>query len=128
MSIKFINHKAEVLEELRKAKARVLEACGGTAERHTKENLTRNHSVRSNVLRGSITHQQLDENTEQIGTGVKYAPYVELGHHQEPGRYVPAIGKRLKKSWVEPKPYLRPAIENHRGEYKRIIEAELRNK
>ncbi len=23
-------------------------------------------------------------------------PYVEYGHRQEPGRYVPAIGKRLK--------------------------------
>ena len=31
----------------------------------------------------------------------EYASYVEYGHRQEPGRYVPAIGKRLKKSWVE---------------------------
>ncbi len=30
-----------------------------------------------------------------------YASYVEFGHRQTPGRYVPAIGKRLKKSWVE---------------------------
>lgn len=29
-----------------------------------------------------------------------YASYVEYGHRQTPGRYVPAIGKRLKKSWV----------------------------
>lgn len=29
-----------------------------------------------------------------------YASYVEYGHRQEPGRFVPAIGKRLKKSWV----------------------------
>ncbi len=32
---------------------------------------------------------------------VTYAPYVEYGHRQTPGQYVPAIGKRLKKSWVE---------------------------
>lgn len=32
---------------------------------------------------------------------VKYGIYVEFGHRQLPGRYVPAIGKRLKKSWVE---------------------------
>lgn len=32
---------------------------------------------------------------------VKYAPYVEYGHRQEPGRYVPQIGKRLKQRWVE---------------------------
>lgn len=31
----------------------------------------------------------------------EYASYVEYGHRQEPGRYVPAIGKRLKKGWVE---------------------------
>lgn len=29
-----------------------------------------------------------------------YADYVEYGHRQTPGRYVPAIGKRLKESWV----------------------------
>lgn len=31
---------------------------------------------------------------------VKYADYVEFGHRQEPGRFVPAIGKRLKKGFV----------------------------
>ena len=31
---------------------------------------------------------------------VEYASYVEYGHRQEPGRFVPAIGKALKKSWV----------------------------
>ena len=51
----------------------------------------------------------------QIGTPVKqgdtyvitiynpmeYAEFVEYGHRQQVGRYVPAIGKRLKKPWVE---------------------------
>lgn len=31
---------------------------------------------------------------------VEYASYVEYGHRQTPGRYVPALGKRLKKGWV----------------------------
>lgn len=31
---------------------------------------------------------------------VRYASYVEFGHRQEPGRYVPAIGKTLKQGWV----------------------------
>ena len=30
----------------------------------------------------------------------EYAFYVEYGHRQQPGRYVPALGKRLKRSWV----------------------------
>ena len=33
----------------------------------------------------------------------EYASYVEYGHRQTPGRFVPAIGKKLKKSWVEGK-------------------------
>lgn len=32
---------------------------------------------------------------------VEYSSYVEHGHRQEPGRYVPAIGKRLVNSWVD---------------------------
>lgn len=31
----------------------------------------------------------------------EYAPYVEWGHRQEPGRFVPAIGKKLVEPWVE---------------------------
>ncbi len=31
----------------------------------------------------------------------EYASYVEFGHRQTPGRYVPAIGKRLKANWVK---------------------------
>lgn len=30
----------------------------------------------------------------------EYAAAVEFGHRQEPGRFVPAIGKCLKRSWV----------------------------
>lgn len=37
----------------------------------------------------------------EIINPTEYASYVEYGHRQEPGRYVPAIGKRLKKGWVE---------------------------
>lgn len=32
---------------------------------------------------------------------VSYAPYVEYGRRQTPGRYVPALGKRLTSSWVQ---------------------------
>ena len=31
----------------------------------------------------------------------RYAVYVEYGHRQTPGRFVPAIGKKLKASWVK---------------------------
>lgn len=37
----------------------------------------------------------------EVVNPVHYASYVEYGHRQEPGRFVPAIGKRLVNSWVE---------------------------
>ena len=36
----------------------------------------------------------------EIYNSTEYAECVEFGHRQTPGRYVPAIGKRLKKAWV----------------------------
>ena len=36
-----------------------------------------------------------------VSNPVEYASYVEYGHRQQPGRFVPAIGKRLKASWVD---------------------------
>lgn len=125
MSVKYTSRKSQCLSEIQLAKNRALEICGGTAERYAKENLTRNRSVKTDNLRGSIAHQQRDANTEAVGTRVKYAPYVEFGHNQEPGRYVPAIGKRLVANHVKAKPYLRPAVEDHREEYEKIIRAEL---
>lgn len=35
-----------------------------------------------------------------VGNSVEYAPYVEYGHRQRPGRFVGAIGKRLKRSFA----------------------------
>jgi hypothetical protein len=37
----------------------------------------------------------------EIINPVHYASYVEYGHRQQPGRFVPAIGKRLKAGWVK---------------------------
>lgn len=37
----------------------------------------------------------------EIINPVQYASYVEYGHRQTPGRYVPALGKRLKAGWVK---------------------------
>lgn len=46
-------------------------------------------------------------NTAVGDKGVPYPLFVELGHRQEPGRFVPAIGKRLVASWVDGKFMLR---------------------
>lgn len=37
----------------------------------------------------------------EIINPMDYASFVEWGHKQTPGRYVPQIGKKLVKDWVE---------------------------
>lgn len=49
---------------------------------------------------GQIT-QNGNSYTIEIINPVEYASYVEYGHRQTPGKFVPAIGKKLKKSWVK---------------------------
>ena len=124
MSVKYTSHASEVLSQLKQAKARSLEIIGGTAEGHAKTNIRDNGSVITSRLINSMTHQKVDENTMAIGTDVEYGPYVELGHNQKPGRYVPAIGKRLVASHVAAKPFLKPALEGHKDEYVRIVKGE----
>ena len=41
-----------------------------------------------------------DQYTVTVINNLEYASYVEYGHRQTPGRYVPALGKTLKASWV----------------------------
>ena len=101
---------------------RALEKIGGTAEGYAVANCP----TKTGNLKNSITHEIVRPGTVAIGTNVTYAPFVELGHIQEPGRYVPAIGKRLKAKFVNPKAFLRPAIENHKSEYENILQNELR--
>lgn len=116
-----ININKNITGDVAKACGRALEICGGVAESYAKLRCP----VDTGNLRNSITHQMEGDRTVVIGTPVEYAPYVELGHHQQPGRYVPAIGKRLVKDYVPPKPFLVPALEEHIDEYKNVILTEL---
>ena len=118
-----VDNTDKVGQELIDACRIALEICGGKAETYAKLNCPK----RTGNLQNSITHKVADDGKSvTIGSATSYAPFVELGHIQEVGRYVPAIGKRLKKPYVEPRPFLRPAIENHLAEYKSIIESELK--
>lgn len=55
--------------------------------------LRRNWSIGSIVKKGNTYEIEIINPTF-------YASYVEYGHRQTPGRYVPQIGKCLKKGWV----------------------------
>ena len=53
---------------------------------------------------------------------VKYAEYVEYGHRQQVGRYVPKLGKRLKRPWVRGQFYAQKSSETIRKNAKKIME------
>ena len=111
-------------DKVKEALRRGIKMVGMQAESYAKDLCP----VKTGNLRNSISHAIRDEGgTVELGVGsnVEYAPYVELGHYQQPGRYVPAIGKRLVADYVPAKPFLRPAIENHAAEYNEILIGEL---
>ena len=60
---------------------------------------------RGGSLRDAWTILPIEKHGEQytvtIINNLEYASYVEYGHRQTPGRYVPALGKTLKASWVK---------------------------
>lgn len=114
----FISHLPEALSELDSKYRMANEQIGGMAVGYAAARAPKD----TGRLMGSIDHgQENNYRTVVVGTNVQYAPYVELGHHQEPGRYVPAIGKRLKRSFVPGIPFLRPSIEDHVSEYINVL-------
>lgn len=96
--------------EVEAAVGRALEMIGLQAEKHAKEALTKQGAVDTGRLRNSVTHQVISENAVAVGTSVEYAPYVEFGTSRG----------------MDPRPYIKPAVENYQNEYKIIIENELR--
>lgn len=97
---------SDVLKLSNEAISDGLTACGELAEGYAKDLCP----VRTGNLRNSLTHQHYDELSEEIGSAVNYAPYVELGT------------VRIKKG----KPYLKPALVNHTSEYAKVFEKILK--
>lgn len=61
----------------------------------------------------------------EIFNPIEYASYVEYGHRQTPGRYVPALGKRLKVSWVPGQFMLTKSVEEVRSKVDVIVRRKL---
>lgn len=64
----------------------------------------------------------------EVVNPVEYAPYVEFGHRQQVGRYVPALGKRLKQGWVEGKFMLTISSEEIQRDAPKVLENKLAKK
>lgn len=55
----------------------------------------------------------------------EYASYVEYGHRQTPGRYIPALGKRAKIAWVPGKFMLTISEKQLQSQSPAILEKKL---
>lgn len=130
--VKFESHLDEVLKATSEQLARAAETIGGMAESYAKELCP----VKTNNLRTSIAHTtENNGRTVVVGSAVKYAPYVELGtgvhalgesHAKKiPWHYKDAKGKWHTTYGMPPRPYLRPAIEKHKDEYREVLKTEM---
>lgn len=129
--VKFESHLDEVLKATSEQLARAAEIIGGMAESYAKELCP----VDTGNLRNSITHTTENNNrTVVIGSSVKYAPFIELGTgkfaeggggRQTPWSYQDSKGNWHTTSGMPPRPYLRPAIENHKDEYRHVLQTEM---
>lgn len=70
-------------------------------------------------------HHFGDTYVVEIINPVEYASYVEYGHRQQPGRYVPALGVRLKKGWVKGKWMMTVSEKEIQAAAPRILEKKL---
>lgn len=135
MEVRVEDHTKEVIDATDLAIKEALEIIGGKMERYAKQNLTSSGAVDTGLLRNSVTYVvsggspsiqsyhadkgssgsvrigryrgtmgSPDENAVYVGTNVEYAPYIEFG-----------------TSRMKPRPYLRPAVQDHLQEFKHII-------
>lgn len=108
-----------------------VDSVGGWA----KNNKSGKAVYRGGTLRNSITYEVSGDEL-LIGSNVEYAPYVELGtgpHFKPPPeweQFDAPRGKGIGHSYVKPRPFLRPAIEDHKREYedifRRVIEGKIK--
>ena len=127
----------EIINDKNTAVKRTLETIGLLAEKYAKalcpvgtSESTGKKGYRGGTLRNSITHET-GKDSVTIGSNVVYAPFVELGtgpnftpppEWEKIGGYT---GTGTGHGYVHPRPYLRPAIEDHLDEYERVIKNEL---
>lgn len=130
ISVDLTDNSPEVLEAMRQQAQVALEMCGLLAEGYAKLNITEQKAVDTGNLRNSITHKvDPDELACYVGTNVEYAPYIEFGtgeFSQTGGRQTPWVykgsdGNFYMTTGMQPRPYLRPAINDHMDEYKQVI-------
>lgn len=142
-NVEFVSHIDIVKRATRQALMRAAESIGQRMESHAKLYITEGvymspegWYIRTGNLRNSITHTTQEDSegiTVIVGSNVVYAPYVELGTgiyaedggRATPWRYQDSNGNWHTTSGMPPRPFLRPAVERHLEEYKKVLAREL---
>jgi len=87
--------------------------------------------VKEGNLRRSMTHGKIEKKYKmykvKLGSSLPYAQAVEEGHFQEVGKYIPAIGKRLKKAFVPGRHMIGDSIQIYQEELQESIQYRLKN-
>ncbi len=130
IEIKVTNNAKLTLEELKSACLRALERIGQQAEGYAIDLVP----VDTGMLQNSLTHKVVpSELTVYAGSDMAYAVYVECGtgKYYPGGRDTPWVYQDAKGNWhythgQRAQPYLKPAIANHIGTYKNIVESEMK--
>ncbi len=87
-------------------------------ERQAKQNASGRPGphVQTGRLRSSITTNILSPVQAVVGPNVHYAPYVEFGHIQHPGQFVPPLRKRLVANFAPAYPFMSPVPDQVKGQ------------
>lgn len=135
------DHIDEIIAAKNLAIARAMEEIGIDAEKFAKalcptgtSESTGKKGYRGGTLKNSITHKVTSDGgvaSVAVGSNVEYAPFVELGTGPnfvpppEWETFEPYKKKGGGHGYVYPRPFLRPAIEDHLKHYNDIIKSEL---
>ena len=124
----------EIEKDYKNANKRSVKLICVEIQSQAKENF-KGHPEYPNVISGNLKNH-IEVKVQDIpggvlgatGTKVEYAKYVEFGHNQEPGRFVPVLGKKLIATHVKAYPFFRPAVSQviDSGHAKDIFIAEMR--
>ena len=140
--VEIVDNSEEVLNMFAQARADALDLIGQRIVRHAKKlcpvgnvdsvgSWAKKNKKGERVYRGGTLRRSINYYVEGdelvVGSNVEYAPYVELGtgpHFKPPPeweQFEAPRGKGVGHAYVKPRPFLRPAIEDHRAEYERIF-------
>lgn len=77
------------------------EAIANTPVGETKTSPDGTYRSESEHMRRSWEAERINDTTVKVQNTASYASYVNDGHRQQSGRFIPVLGKRLTKSFVK---------------------------